>query len=126
MRDGRRKSPYTRFVRDFGATGSLSHLFILFTISLFYSLSLCSYHYLFILITIFSLFQTHKKVGVRLIAYWCVRDSEAGLLWRFHEVYMLVVVLILPLTIMAFCYATICWEIWRVMKRRYHMTSRHA
>lgn len=70
--------------------------------------------------------QTHKKVGVRLIAYWCVRDSEAGLLWRFHEVYMLVVVLILPLIIMAFCYATICWEIWRVMKRRYHMTSRHA
>ncbi|XP_029677270.1 QRFP-like peptide receptor isoform X1 [Formica exsecta] len=70
--------------------------------------------------------QTHKQVGEKYIAYWCVRDSEAGLLWRFHEIYMLIVVLILPLSIMAFCYATICWEIWRVMKRRYHMTSRHA
>jgi hypothetical protein len=71
-------------------------------------------------------FQTHKKVGLRIIAYWCVRDSEAGLLWRAHEVYMLILVLVLPLTVMAFCYTTICWEIWRVMKRRYHMTSRHA
>ncbi|XP_011338045.1 QRFP-like peptide receptor isoform X2 [Ooceraea biroi] len=70
--------------------------------------------------------QTHKKVGLRIIAYWCVRDSEAGLLWRAHEVYMLILVLVLPLTVMAFCYTTICWEIWRVMKRRYHMTSRHA
>nr|XP_012223247.1 PREDICTED: pyroglutamylated RFamide peptide receptor-like isoform X3 [Linepithema humile]XP_012223248.1 PREDICTED: pyroglutamylated RFamide peptide receptor-like isoform X3 [Linepithema humile] len=70
--------------------------------------------------------QTHKKVGLRLIAYWCVRDSQAGLLWRAHEVYMLVLVLVLPLIVMAFCYTTICWEIWRVMQRRYHMTSRHA
>ncbi|XP_070528737.1 QRFP-like peptide receptor isoform X2 [Cardiocondyla obscurior] len=70
--------------------------------------------------------QTHKQVGQRLIAYWCVRDSNAGLLWKAHEVYMLVVVLVLPLLIMAFCYTSICWEIWRVMKRRYHMTSRHA
>ncbi|XP_032664076.1 QRFP-like peptide receptor isoform X1 [Odontomachus brunneus] len=70
--------------------------------------------------------QMHKQVGLRLIAYWCVRDSEAGLLWQIHEVYMLLLVLVLPLTVMAFCYTTICWEIWRVMKRRYHMTSRHA
>ncbi|KOC68526.1 Pyroglutamylated RFamide peptide receptor [Habropoda laboriosa] len=67
--------------------------------------------------------QAHKEVGMRVIAYWCVRDSEIGLLWRAHEVYMLVLVLVLPLTVMAFCYTAICWEIWRVMKRRYHMTS---
>ncbi|KAG7210800.1 hypothetical protein KM043_012291 [Ampulex compressa] len=70
--------------------------------------------------------QSHKEVGVRFIAYWCVRDSDAGLLWQAHEVYMLILVLVLPLTVMAFCYTAICWEIWRVMKRRYHMTSRHA
>ncbi|OAD54971.1 Vasopressin V1a receptor [Eufriesea mexicana] len=70
--------------------------------------------------------QTHKEVGMRVIAYWCVRDSEAGLLWRAHEVYMLVLVLVLPLTVMAYCYTAICWEIWRVMKRRYHMTSRRT
>ncbi|KAK9307064.1 hypothetical protein QLX08_002407 [Tetragonisca angustula] len=70
--------------------------------------------------------QTHKEVGMRVIAYWCVRDSESGLLWRAHEVYMLVLVLVLPLTVMAYCYTAICWEIWRVMKRRYHMTSRRT
>ncbi|XP_046838755.1 pyroglutamylated RF-amide peptide receptor-like isoform X8 [Vespa crabro] len=70
--------------------------------------------------------QRHKEVGQRVVAYWCVRDSDAAFLWRAHEVYMLVLVLLLPLTVMAFCYTAICWEIWRVMKRRYHMTSRHA
>ncbi|XP_043785662.1 QRFP-like peptide receptor isoform X3 [Apis laboriosa] len=70
--------------------------------------------------------QTHKEVGLRVIAYWCVRDSEGGLLWRAHEVYMLVLVLVLPLAVMAYCYTAICWEIWRVMKRRYHMTSRRV
>ncbi|KOX79668.1 hypothetical protein WN51_02934 [Melipona quadrifasciata] len=69
---------------------------------------------------------THKEVGMRVTAYWCVRDSESGLLWRAHEVYMLVLVLVLPLTVMAYCYTAICWEIWRVMKRRYHMTSRRT
>ncbi|XP_043664402.1 QRFP-like peptide receptor isoform X3 [Vespula pensylvanica] len=70
--------------------------------------------------------QRHKEVGERVIAYWCVRDPDAAFLWKAHEVYMLVLVLVLPLTVMAFCYTAICWEIWRVMKRRYHMTSRHA
>ncbi|XP_076751230.1 QRFP-like peptide receptor isoform X5 [Xylocopa sonorina] len=70
--------------------------------------------------------QTHKEVGLRVIAYWCVRDSDAGLLWQAHEVYMLILVLVLPLIVMAFCYTAICWEIWRVMKRRYHMTSRRT
>ncbi|XP_066597549.1 QRFP-like peptide receptor [Prorops nasuta] len=70
--------------------------------------------------------QRHKEVGLRVVAYWCVRDWDSELLWRVHEVYMLVLVLVLPLAVMAFCYTAICWEIWRVMKRRYHMTSRHA
>ncbi|KAI4497972.1 hypothetical protein M0802_006796, partial [Mischocyttarus mexicanus] len=70
--------------------------------------------------------QRHKEVGQRVIAYWCVRDPDAAFLWKAHEVYMLLLVLVLPLTVMAFCYTAICWEIWKVMKRRYHMTSRHA
>ncbi|XP_076545271.1 pyroglutamylated RF-amide peptide receptor-like [Osmia lignaria lignaria] len=59
--------------------------------------------------------QTHK-------VYWCVRDSDAALLWRGHEVYMLVLILALPLTVMVFCY----WKIRLVMKGRYHMTARHV
>lgn len=70
--------------------------------------------------------QIHKEVGFRYKSYWCVRDSDQETLWRVHEVYMLLLVLVVPLVVMAFCYTAICWEIWRVMKRRYHMTSRHA
>ncbi|XP_024941377.1 QRFP-like peptide receptor isoform X2 [Cephus cinctus] len=70
--------------------------------------------------------QRHKEVGKRYLAYWCVRDRDSETLWRLHEVYMLLLVLVVPLIVMAFCYTAICWEIWRVMKRRYHMTSRHA
>ncbi|KAG8035718.1 hypothetical protein G9C98_001146 [Cotesia typhae] len=70
--------------------------------------------------------QIHKPVGVRVPSFWCVRDSDSQLLWRIHELYMLLLVLVVPLTVMGFCYTAICWEIWRVMKRRYHMTSRSA
>ncbi|XP_048513777.1 QRFP-like peptide receptor isoform X2 [Athalia rosae] len=70
--------------------------------------------------------QRHKVVGRKYLAYWCIRDYEAGTLWRLHELYMFLLVLVVPLIVMAFCYTAICWEIWRVMKRRYHMTSRHA
>ncbi|XP_053599069.1 QRFP-like peptide receptor [Microplitis demolitor] len=70
--------------------------------------------------------QIHKPVGERIPSFWCVRDSDSQLLWRLHELYMLLLVLVVPLVVMAFCYTAICWEIWRVMKRRYHMTSRHA
>ncbi|XP_034951463.1 QRFP-like peptide receptor isoform X2 [Chelonus insularis] len=70
--------------------------------------------------------QRHKPVGERIPAFWCVRDSDSEVYWRAHELYMLLLVLVIPLAVMVFCYTAICWEIWRVMKRRYHMTSRHA
>ncbi|XP_046477360.1 galanin receptor type 1 [Neodiprion pinetum] len=71
--------------------------------------------------------QRHESVGPGYLgAFWCVRDRRSVTLWQIHEVYMLLLVLVVPLIVMAFCYTAICWEIWRVMKRRYHMTSRHA
>ncbi|KAF7995618.1 hypothetical protein HCN44_006725 [Aphidius gifuensis] len=70
--------------------------------------------------------QRHKAVGEKVPAFWCVRDSDSVTIWRLHELYMLLLVLVIPLVVMAFCYTAICWEIWLVMKRRYHMTSRHA
>lgn len=70
--------------------------------------------------------QIHKEVGLHVKAYHCKRDFNSVTLWRTHELYMLLLVLVIPLIIMAFCYTAICWEIWRVMKKRYHMTSRHA
>jgi len=47
-------------------------------------------------------------------AFWCVRDWDSPLSWQIYELYMLVLVLVLPLTIMAGAYARIAREIWRV------------
>lgn len=65
-------------------------------------------------------------VGDRFKAFWCVRDWDNHSLWRFHEVYMLLLVLIGPTCIMTLAYSLICWEVWRVMERRSIMTSRNA
>ncbi|XP_008193428.2 QRFP-like peptide receptor [Tribolium castaneum] len=58
--------------------------------------------------------------------YICVKDWDSTEVWRFHEIYMLVVILIVPFVIMTFSYTTICWEVWKVMERRSVMTSKHV
>jgi hypothetical protein len=63
------------------------------------------------------------NVGERVKAFWCVRDWNRVSVWRCHELYMLLLVLVVPACVMAVTYTAICWEICRVMKRRYHMTS---
>ncbi|KAK9508685.1 hypothetical protein O3M35_006183 [Rhynocoris fuscipes] len=65
-------------------------------------------------------------VGERVKGYWCVRDWEWVAAWRCHEVYMLVLVLLLPASVMVVTYTAICREIFRVMQRRFHMTSGKA
>ncbi|KAF5294838.1 hypothetical protein FQA39_LY00322 [Lamprigera yunnana] len=70
--------------------------------------------------------QIQMEVGERFKAFWCIRDWENESLWRFHEVYMLILVLVAPTSIMTYTYSLICWEIWRVMEERNIMTSRIA
>ncbi|XP_068084404.1 pyroglutamylated RF-amide peptide receptor-like [Anabrus simplex] len=70
--------------------------------------------------------QIHLEVGERIKAYWCVADSENLPLWQFHELYMLLLILVIPTSIMVMAYSAICWEVWRVMQRRYDMTSGQA
>ncbi|XP_065165380.1 QRFP-like peptide receptor [Atheta coriaria] len=57
--------------------------------------------------------------------YWCIRDWDSPY-WRWHEIYMLLLVLIIPFCIMTLTYVAICWEVWNVMERRHIMTSSHA
>lgn len=65
-------------------------------------------------------------VGERLKAFWCVRDWDNLAFWRFHEIYMLILVLIGPACVMSIAYSSICWEVWNVMERRSVMTSSKA
>lgn len=71
-------------------------------------------------------FQILMPVGEKYKAFWCVRDWDNVVLWKFHEVYMLVLVMVGPASIMTVAYALICWEVWNVMERRSVMTSRQA
>ncbi|XP_047120148.1 pyroglutamylated RF-amide peptide receptor-like [Schistocerca piceifrons] len=70
--------------------------------------------------------QIHLPVGLKVQAFWCVRDWEHEALWRLHELYMLVLILVVPTCIMAAAYTSICWEVWHVMQRRCDMTAGHS
>ncbi|KAH1023479.1 hypothetical protein HUJ04_012678 [Dendroctonus ponderosae] len=58
------------------------------------------------------------EVGLHNEYSWCVRDSSKPSLWKFHELYMLLVILIIPFSIMTYSYTFICWEVWKVMEHR--------
>lgn len=70
--------------------------------------------------------QTLVDVGERIPAFWCVRDGAKQKWVQYHEIYVLLLVLIGPFCIMLLAYALICWEVWKVMERRSYMTSRNA
>ncbi|KAF4524433.1 hypothetical protein B566_EDAN013451 [Ephemera danica] len=67
--------------------------------------------------------KVHMSVGERIKAHWCVRNWYAPTLWRAYEVYMLLLLLIVPAAIMGATYSAIGCEVWRVMQRRQGMTS---
>ena len=62
-------------------------------------------------------------MGVRKPAFWCVRDWDSPISWQIYELYMLVLVLVLPLFIMAGTYGAIGREVWRVTYLRSSMTK---
>lgn len=51
-------------------------------------------------------------------AYWCVRDWQNNLYWKFYESYMFIIILVIPVTIMSYSYAHICNKLWSVMNDR--------
>lgn len=62
-------------------------------------------------------------MGVRKPAFWCVRDWDSPISWQIYELYMFVLVLVLPLSIMAGTYGAIGREVWRVTYLRSSMTK---
>jgi hypothetical protein len=70
--------------------------------------------------------QEHALVGIKFKGFYCVQTMDNPSLWRFHELYMLLLILVIPTCIMIVAYGSISWEIWHVMQRRYDMTSGQA
>lgn len=50
--------------------------------------------------------------------YWCVRDWSNEMAWKAYELYMLIVILVVPLIIMTYSYAHICNRLYFVMSNR--------
>ncbi|XP_063601966.1 QRFP-like peptide receptor [Penaeus indicus] len=62
--------------------------------------------------------QVHTQVGERVVSYWCHRDWDNVFLWRAYEVYMLLVVLVIPTLVMGFAYTAIGYKLTKVMIER--------
>ncbi|KAK2156609.1 hypothetical protein LSH36_209g05011 [Paralvinella palmiformis] len=67
--------------------------------------------------------QIHKKVGRSRIGYWCLEEWPMPFYEQIYDISMLVVILIIPLIMMTFAYASICRELWVVATARASMTS---
>ncbi|XP_060537437.1 gastrin/cholecystokinin type B receptor-like [Cylas formicarius] len=67
------------------------------------------------------LVQIQMPVGKNSEYRWCVRDWGNKVLWRFHELYMMILILLFPFFIMTYSYARICCEVWKLMERRCDM-----
>ncbi|XP_047481633.1 gastrin/cholecystokinin type B receptor-like [Penaeus chinensis] len=62
--------------------------------------------------------QVHTQVGERVVSYWCHRDWDNVFLWRTYELYMLLVVLVIPTLVMGFAYTAIGYKLTKVMIER--------
>ena len=65
--------------------------------------------------------QVHVDVGFKYCGFWCVRDWKNPIWWMAHEIYFLVVILLIPTSIMSFAYGRIIIEICRVFEERRKM-----
>jgi hypothetical protein len=63
------------------------------------------------------------EVGLFEKAFWCVRAETEPWLWRAHELYLLLVLLVVPGTLMAAAYSAIAAEIARCIKKRPYFSA---
>ncbi|XP_069128459.1 QRFP-like peptide receptor [Argopecten irradians] len=64
--------------------------------------------------------QNHERVGHRQIAYWCVLNQENATYRMMHGIYMFLIILVIPFSLMSFAYTSICRRLWLM---RYHRTD---
>ena len=69
-------------------------------------------------------FQVGNKVDG--FFFWCIPNWEETFYWQVFQLYMLVIVLVLPSMVMMFAYSTISVEVLKVVRRRRSMTQSHV
>ena len=62
--------------------------------------------------------QEHVLVGWRRKGYWCLQQWPEPVMHQVYQLYMLLVVYLLPLTFMTCTYVSICRRLWQVRYQR--------
>nr|CAH7740458.1 unnamed protein product [Callosobruchus chinensis] len=70
--------------------------------------------------------QIHLPVGPTKEYRYCVKNWDNKNVWKFHELYLLFVVLVGPFCIITFSYVTICRKICKVMGKTLTITNEQS
>ncbi|XP_041360093.1 QRFP-like peptide receptor [Gigantopelta aegis] len=70
--------------------------------------------------------RNHKQVGVVRVAYWCQKEWSRQMYSILYEMYMLIVMLVIPGALMLTTYIFISLEVWRLAGIRANMRSGRA
>ncbi|XP_076441094.1 cholecystokinin receptor-like [Babylonia areolata] len=70
--------------------------------------------------------QEHIMVGERKKGYWCMEQWAGPELHQLYQLYMLLVVYLLPLTFMTANYVSICRRLWQVRYQRASIRAEHS
>lgn len=62
-------------------------------------------------------------MGLKHKGFWCVPDIDNPFVWRLLELYLFLVILVLPTGVMTFSYGRIIAEVSQVVRQRELMTA---
>ncbi|XP_041357591.1 QRFP-like peptide receptor [Gigantopelta aegis] len=62
--------------------------------------------------------QTHLPVGERVKAFWCLERWDRVIYHQLYQLYMFIIILIMPISLMTFAYSSICRKLWKVSYHR--------
>eukprot|EP00094_Tigriopus_californicus_P009447 TCALIF_09110-PA protein Name:"Similar to MTNR1A Melatonin receptor type 1A (Homo sapiens)" AED:0.20 eAED:0.20 QI:46/0/0/1/0.5/0.33/3/0/202 len=99
-------------------------VFKLFTYT--WTLGLFNCKLLYFMQSVSAIGSIHLEVGVRYKAYWCVRDIDNPAKWRAQELYLLLIILVIPSVVMSFCYGKIIREVCQVVRQRSNLTQNYG
>ena len=72
---------------------------------------------------VFLFIQVHITVGLYRKATWCIKEWKSEAYGVLYEVYMFVIILAFPASIMTFAYVKICQELWFMSNARSMLRS---
>ena len=63
-------------------------------------------------------FQIHRQIGNKVdgFFYWCIPNVDQRIFWQIFQVYMLIIIMVLPTVVMTFAYTSISREVLKLSR----------